>query len=79
MVESLPNVDIEGVFNSMPAIVAFTCAAATGLSCQQSLYGSTESNPMSDSSLIGGRSTSTERLDELLEPFGKPVWLSEID
>jgi len=31
LVESLPNVDIQVVFNSQPAIIAFTCAAATGL------------------------------------------------
>ena len=29
--ESLPNVDINVVFNSTPAIIAFSCAAATGL------------------------------------------------
>jgi macrolide transport system ATP-binding/permease protein len=29
--ESLPNVDITVVFNSTPAIIAFSCAAATGL------------------------------------------------
>jgi macrolide transport system ATP-binding/permease protein len=31
LVESLPNFDVQVVFNSTPAIIAFTCAAATGL------------------------------------------------
>jgi macrolide transport system ATP-binding/permease protein len=31
LLESLPNFDINVVFNSTPAIIAFTCAAATGL------------------------------------------------
>jgi macrolide transport system ATP-binding/permease protein len=31
LLESLPNVDINIVFNSTPAIIAFSCAAATGL------------------------------------------------
>jgi len=31
LLESFPSVDIQVVFNSTPAIIAFTCAAATGL------------------------------------------------
>jgi macrolide transport system ATP-binding/permease protein len=31
LVERLPNIDIQVVFNSTPAIIAFSCAAATGL------------------------------------------------
>lgn len=31
LVESLPNVDMQVVYNSTPAIIAFSCAAATGL------------------------------------------------
>jgi macrolide transport system ATP-binding/permease protein len=31
MIERLPNFDLEVVFNSTPAIIAFSCAAATGL------------------------------------------------
>jgi macrolide transport system ATP-binding/permease protein len=31
LLESLPNFDFEFVFNSTPAIIAFSCAAATGL------------------------------------------------
>jgi macrolide transport system ATP-binding/permease protein len=31
LLERVPNIDIQVVFNSTPAIIAFTCAAATGL------------------------------------------------
>jgi macrolide transport system ATP-binding/permease protein len=31
LIERVPNVDIQVVFNSTPAIIAFSCAAATGL------------------------------------------------
>jgi macrolide transport system ATP-binding/permease protein len=31
LLEAIPSVEINIVFNSTPAIIAFTCAAATGL------------------------------------------------
>jgi macrolide transport system ATP-binding/permease protein len=31
LIDGLPNFDLQVIFNSTPAIVAFSCAAATGL------------------------------------------------